>query len=314
MNELAILAVLELSNQSLELFGIKMSSSGIRATSDRDTRKPILKDAASYISWSAKMETILDAEDCWEIVIGNELEPSELGWVVNDDDDEHAPDEVAEAARALDIKDWKRRYKKAASLLTQSVDDSLVASIIVLRKNPVLIWAHLAADFNTVTPAQLSIARRDFLNFAIPEDEPYLTSKQNFDDLLRRVSSQGGTMSETDQVQTLLGSLPEKFETIRDTFFAQTPLPGIVYIWERMFDKETSYKRREQTAAMRGEGYFQSYGRGVPSRGRGNRGGVPRGGGSGGGRGVDAKNEACFRCGEPDHWSRECPQKESVCT
>ena len=71
-----------------------MSSSGIRATSDRDTRKPILKDAASYISWQTKMETILDAEDCWEIVTGNELEPVELGWVINEDEEDHAPNEV----------------------------------------------------------------------------------------------------------------------------------------------------------------------------------------------------------------------------
>ena len=25
------------------------------------------------------------------------------------------------------------------------------------------------------------------------------------------------------------------------------------------------------------------------------------------------KTENCFRCGDVDHWSRECPRKESVC-
>ena len=187
-------------------------------------------------------------------------------------------------------------------------------NIIVHHKNPVLIWVQLAADFNTITPAQLSLARRDFLNFAIPEDEPYLTSKQNFNDLLRRDSAQGGVMSPDDRIQTLLGSLPERFDTIRETFFAQRPLPTIEYIWERMFDKETTYKRREQSAALRGEGYFQSRRRGGSARGRGNRGGVSRGGGSGAGRGGDIKSEACFRCGELDRLSRECPKKESICT
>ena len=26
------------------------------------------------------------------------------------------------------------------------------------------------------------------------------------------------------------------------------------------------------------------------------------------------KSENCFRCGESDHWSRECPQKDTICT
>ena len=57
------------------------STSGIIANgSDRGefTRNPILKDAAGYSAWSTKMETIIDADDCWDIVMGTELEPNEL--------------------------------------------------------------------------------------------------------------------------------------------------------------------------------------------------------------------------------------------
>ena len=297
------------------------STSGIRANgSDRGefTRKPILKDAAGYSAWSTKMETILDADDCWDIVMGTELEPNDLAVVV-DEGQEGEPSAVAdvakEAIRTLEIKDWKRRFKKAASVITQSVDDGLVHILKVHNKNPILMWAALAADFNTITPAQLSLARRDFLNYTIPEDEDYLVSKQNFEDLLRLVTSQNGVVSDEDKLQTLLGSLPERFDTIRESYFAQTPAPGIDYIWRRMFDRETTQKRREQSAVMRGEVYFQSRGRGGFVRGRGR--GAARGGGSGsgsGGRGGDVKSENCFRCGESDHWSRECPKKDSICT
>ena len=69
-------------------------------------------------------------------------------------------------------------------------------------------------------------------------------------------------MSDEDRLQTLLGSLLERFDTIRESYFAQTPAPGIDYIWTRMFDRETTQKRREQSAVMRGEVYFQSRGRG----------------------------------------------------
>ena len=94
-----------------------------------------------------------------------------------------------------------------------------------------------SADFNKVSPAQLSIARRDFQNYHIEGDESYLVRRQNFDDPVQQVTTQGGTVAEADQLLTLLGSLPEKLESFRDTFYAQTPEPDIEYIWTRMTNK-----------------------------------------------------------------------------
>ena len=83
-----------------------------------------------------------------------------------------------------------------------------------------------------------------------------------------------------------------------------------------MFDIETTQKRREaegDSTGMRGEVYYQIRGRGGGSfKGRGRT--SNRGGGISGGRGSEVKNESCFRCGEMDHWSGECPKKESVCS
>ena len=39
--------------------------------------------------------------------------------------------------RVAEIKDWNRRYRKAASLITQSVDDSLVQMLDVHDQNPI---------------------------------------------------------------------------------------------------------------------------------------------------------------------------------
>ena len=57
----------------LSIVAIMASHSGIRARdSDQGefSRKPILKNAEGYGAWRVKMETILDADDCWEIVQG----------------------------------------------------------------------------------------------------------------------------------------------------------------------------------------------------------------------------------------------------
>ena len=57
------------------------STNSIRATgSDSDqSRKPLLKNAAGYGGWSTKMSTILEGEECSELVQGIELEPRSWG-------------------------------------------------------------------------------------------------------------------------------------------------------------------------------------------------------------------------------------------
>ena len=71
--------------QELTVDAIMASHSGIRARdSDQGeySRKPILKNAEGYGAWSAKMETILDADDCWEIVQGTNVELADLAPAV----------------------------------------------------------------------------------------------------------------------------------------------------------------------------------------------------------------------------------------
>ena len=160
------------------------SHSGIRARDfDRGeySRKPIIKDAAGYGAWKVKTETILDANDCWEIVQGTQLEPLDLAQVIDFDAEgaavdnpRTAADVIAITARREEIKDWRRRFKKAASLITQSVDDGIVQTLSVHGKDPKLMWDALSADYNTVTPVQQSLARQDFQAFRVTEDETYV--------------------------------------------------------------------------------------------------------------------------------------------
>ena len=239
---------------------------------------------------------------------------------------ENSNDEVVDNNRAevlvreTEIKEWKKRSKKAASLITQTLDDSIVMSMDVHRRDPRLMWAQLAADYNTVTPARRAMARKDFLNFTISEDETFLEIKQNFNELLRVITSQGGRVSIADQLQTLLGALLDKFDILRESYFAQTPAPTIEYVWDRMFDSETTQIRRStQSVSSRAESYYQTRGRSsgfYRGRSRGGDQGGARGGNRGGSNRTssDPKSENCFRCGDSDHWSRECPKKDSVCT
>ena len=111
------------------------SHSGIRASnsgSSEFAKKIVLKDAASYGPWKAKITSILDAEDVWEIVNGEEVEPAELLEVDDGADGEAVENNNADVVvRQAEIKAFRKRAKKAASLITQTVDDSIVTSLDV---------------------------------------------------------------------------------------------------------------------------------------------------------------------------------------
>ena len=303
------------------------SNSGIKANgSDHEySRKPLLKNVAGYGAWSTKMSTILEGEDCWELVQGNELCPLSLGVQVvggdgdGVDDPAQIPDQgdiARRTERATEIKDWKKRFRKSASMITQSVEYSMVQILDVHNKNPILIWAALKEDYNTVTPAQLAQAAHNFLGYVVTEDDTFLPLKYNFDELLRKVVEQGGAISPAEQLQTLLGALPRKYDILRESFYSMIPAHPISYMWSRLFDIETTELKRlaqDEASGARVEALYQKGGGrgGSSSRARG-RGAGGRGGGRVGGSG-EKENENCFRCGESGHWARECPKKDTKC-
>ena len=78
----------------------------------------------------------------------------------------------------------------------------------------------------------------------IGNDESYIDIKLRYHELLRKVTVQGGMIGANDRLQTLLRSLPEKFDLLRESYFARTPAPGIQYIWDRMYDIESTERKR----------------------------------------------------------------------
>ena len=95
------------------------SKSGIRANGSREyVKKIILKDVEGYGPWKTKVIVILDAEDCWEIVNGTETEPGRIALFGDAANALVLANHVAVDSRRSEIKDFHKRYKKAASLIT----------------------------------------------------------------------------------------------------------------------------------------------------------------------------------------------------
>ena len=285
-------------------------TSGIRAGGSGEvfTKKIILKDAETSGPWKTKLTPILDAEDCYTIVDRSEVSPTLVMPIPGPDKTVTNQAQVSESRARL--RDYQKRTRKATSLITQTIDDSIVMNLDVHNRDPRAIWDQLAQDYDNVTPSGRMTAEKAFLDFRVPRGAAYLQIKQSFNEQLRKVRVRGGNVSTAQQLQTLLGALPPKYDGLKEAFFARETQPTISFVWDRSFDIETTDKRRatqnSEAAAFSADIFYESRrGRGGGrGRGEGGRGEVP---------GKAIRNDNCFRCGAADHWSLQCPLKQSVC-
>ena len=99
-------------------------------------------------------------------------------------------------------------------------------SLDVDERDPVLMWIRLGEVCNTMTLAQKSAARKAFLNFEIAEEESYLEIKLRYNVLIRKIIVSGGVLSEEDRLDTLVTSLPKKYDILKESYYAQPVAPA----------------------------------------------------------------------------------------
>ena len=125
----------------------------------------------------------------------------------------------------LEIKDFKKRSKKVASLTTHTIDDNIVMRLDVHER---------------ITLAQRSTVRKEFLNLFITKDETLLDIKQKYKELLRTVTVEGGVINARSRLESLQDALPEKYDIVRVSSFLQTPAVRITSVF-LTYDTEVQY-------------------------------------------------------------------------
>ena len=77
------------------------------------------------------------------------------------------------------------------------------------------------------------------------DEEKCIDSKNRFENLVGNCFLQNLVISEEDQVLTLMDAIPEKYDPFKDTYYNNTPLPGIAWLWDRLTEKEIIEGKRE---------------------------------------------------------------------
>ena len=133
------------------------SHSGIRASGSGTgeyVKRIVLKDAASYGPWRAKLTSILDAEECWEIVNGTELEPDEIATVEDHSDEElpyNIPKVLLVRLKSKTGKNDQRKTRHVDAIVTSTQLNSLHLSNTQLKLRTQLLLRLRSTQTQTQT-------------------------------------------------------------------------------------------------------------------------------------------------------------------
>ena len=128
-----------------------------------------------------------------------------------------------------ELKDFGRRYKKATSLITNSIDDKIVIMLKGLS-GPVAIWKKLAADFNMKSAGITQMMKKDFLMFNVDGGESVLQIKYRFEYELEKCRSNGIGLEAAKLAITLLDALDGTYDAMKESYWNHEPLQSMDWI------------------------------------------------------------------------------------
>ena len=182
-------------------------NSGIRA---EGTRPVAYLKKENYRAWSTKMKAQLKVLDCWQLMIGVELQPSGRG---------QPGCSGAETAVALGQKrSWDKRKERAAATLIISISDEELHTVQPVDEDPVQIWTRLQEKFERKSEAEAETAHMRFLDFAHVEGESANDTIERFETIVKKCEDQDVVLHEHMIRRMLIGRPAAKYRFLKHNY------------------------------------------------------------------------------------------------
>ena len=219
--------------------------------------------------WKFKMQMVLEEKDLWGIVKGDEVEPTDEG--------------TTDAQR----RQFQRRERKALATICLSLGDeqlSLVRSAATARE----AWSKLESQYEVKSLANKLFLRKKYFTMSMGVDESMSEHINKMKNLAGRLEAVGASITEDDQVATLLCSLPESYNGLITALESRADDLTLEFVIARLLHEERKRKENLSAPDAGEKALFSKNDRGNQKNFR------------------NKKKGKCHNCGIPGHWAREC--------
>ena len=174
--------------------------------------------------WKSKMQMVLEEKDLWNIVKGDEVEPAEEG--------------TTETQR----RQFQKRQRKALATICLSLGDEQL-SLVRTATTAKQAWSKLESHYEVKSLANKLFLREKYFTMSMGVDDLMSEHINKMKELASQLEAVGASITEDDQVATLLCSLPESYNGLMTALESRADDLKLEFVTARLLHEE--HKRKQ---------------------------------------------------------------------
>ena len=151
---------------------------------------------------------------------------------------------------------WKVQFiyrkNRALAIIVLSIDPSLLY-LIADPTDPTVVWGKLSTQFQKKTWANKLALRRRLHSLRLKEGHSVQEHVKALTEIFNELSVVGDNVSDEDRVVYLLASLPNSYEMLVTALEANTEVPNMETVIERLLHEERKIKEKDQGSLPSGD-------------------------------------------------------------
>ena len=179
---------------------------------------------ANFPTWKIQCKMSLIKDGLWGIVDGSEAAPAETDSAYSK---------------------YISRKNRALAIIVLSIDPSLLY-LLGDPTDPTAVWERLSTQFQKKTWANKLALRRRLHSLQLKEGQSVQEHVKALTEVFNELSVIGDNIDDEDRVVYLLASLPDSYEMLVTALEANTEVPDMETVIERLLHEEQKLKKKNQ--------------------------------------------------------------------